>query len=127
MGFLKNLFGGGKKPGEGGKKSNKYVDTRGVYFFVRCDNCGTISRLRADKEYDLIREGDGFVWHKTIVDSRCFRPMPTVVTLDKAYQISNAEITGGQFVSEGEYNAWLEAKNAPAEVGDTTDQEADED
>jgi len=118
MGFLKRLFGGEKKSGE-------YVDTRGVYFYIRCDNCGTITRLRADKEYDLIREGSEFVWHKTVVDSRCFRPMPTVVTLDSAFQMVNAEISGGAYVSEEEYNAWLESKRKPADVGNATEEEED--
>lgn len=120
MSFLKKLFGGEKKSGE-------YVDTRGVYFYVRCDHCGTISRLRADREYDLTREGDGFVWHKTIVDSHCFRPMQTVVTLNKAYQVVNAEISGGDYVSEEQYNAWLESKTTAADVGDATEQEVNED
>lgn len=117
MGFLKRLFGGGDK------KSKKYVDTRGVYFYVRCQNCQSISRLRADKEYDLIREGDGFVWHKTIVDSRCFRQLPAVVTLDRAYQIVSTDITGGEFVTEADYNSWLEARNAPADVQELTEEE----
>lgn len=126
MGFLKKLFGGGG----GEKKSEEYVDTRGVYFYIRCQNCGTITRVRADKEYDLIREGDGFVWHKTIVDNRCFRPMQTVVTLDKAYQIVNTEISGGEFVAEEDYNKWLESKNAPpadegsSDDGDSAEEEA---
>ena len=119
MGFLKKLFGGEKKSGE-------YVDKRGVYFYVRCDNCGTISRLRADKEYDLSREGDGFVWHKTIVDNRCFRPMATVVTLDGAYQVTHAEISGGEYVSEEDYTAWLEAKSAPAVSDAAENDEEDE-
>lgn len=111
MGFFKKLFGGEKK-------SSKYVDTRGVYFYVSCDHCGTITRVRADKEYDLIREGNGFVWHKTIVDNRCFRPIATVVNLDGNYQVSSEEISGGVFVSEAEYSASLEP-----DVGSATDAE----
>ena len=114
MGFLRKLFGGEKKSGE-------YVDTQGVYFFVRCDNCGTITRLRADKQHDLLNQGDGFVWHKTIVDNRCFRPMPTVVTLDDKHQVINSEITGGEYVSEDDYKAWLESKSKAADVGDATE------
>jgi len=111
MGFLKKLFGTTKKSGE-------YVDRRGVYFYVRCDHCGTITRVRADKEYDLTREDGGFTWHKTIVDNRCFQPMVTVVHLDGNYQVSSAEISGGVFVSEEEYKTSLEP-----EVGSATDQE----
>ena len=121
MGFLRKLFGGEKEPA-------KYVDKQGVYFFVRCDNCGTITRLRADKEYDLGREGNGYVWHKTIVDNRCFRPMATVVQLDSNFQPTSEEISGGSFVTEEDYNAFLApaANGEAADVGDATDQEAGE-
>lgn len=101
MGFLKKIFGGGEK------KKTEYVDTSGVYFYVRCDNCQAVTRLRADKEYDLSREDSGYVWHKTIVDNRCFRPMTTVVILDSNYNVTNAEIAGGQFVTEEDYLASL--------------------
>jgi hypothetical protein len=117
MGFLKRLFGGDKEPA-------KYVDKRGVYFYVRCDNCGTITRVRADKEYDLIREDNGYVWHKSIVDNRCFRPMATVVHMDGNYQPTNEEVSGGSFVSEEDYDTFLkpEVSAEPEDVGDATDQ-----
>lgn len=110
MGFLKRLFGGEKENKESG-----YVDKTGIYFYVQCDNCGTCVRLRADKEHDLMREDNGFTWHKTIVDSRCFRPMPTIVVLNNKYEISDAEISGGQYISEAEYNTWLKHKDEPEE------------
>lgn len=103
MGFLKRLFGGENRSTAG----KDYVDTQGVYFYVRCDNCGTIVRVRADKQHDLNNENGGYAWHKTIVDNRCFRPMQTVVYLDGNYQMTSHEITGGQFVSEADYQAWL--------------------
>ncbi len=120
MGFFKKLFGGEEKP-------EKYVDKRGVYFYVLCENCGTITRLRADKEYDLIRESDGFTWHKTIVDNRCFRSMPAVVRLDSNYQVTSEEISGGQFVTEEDYNNFLERLKSPEpeEGSEVTDQNAD--
>jgi hypothetical protein len=121
MGFLKKLFGSKKEPA-------KYVDKRGVYFYVRCDNCGTITRVRADKEYDLIRDDNGFVWHKSIVDNRCFRPMVTVVQLDGNYQPTSEEISGGSFVSEKDYDTFLkpEASAELDDVGDATDLEVDD-
>jgi len=121
MGFLKKLFGGDKKPA-------KYVDKRGIYFYVRCDNCGTVTRVRADKEYDLIRDDNEFIWHKTIVDNRCFRPIATVVHLDGSYQLTSEEISGGSFVSEEDYNAFMkpEVSIETDDVGDATDQEAGE-
>ncbi len=117
MGFFKKLFGGEKKAAQ-------YVDKRGVYFYVRCDNCGTVTRVRADKEYDLVREDNGFSWHKTIVDNRCFRPIVTVVQLDSSYQPTSEEIAGGSFVSEEEFNAFMEPAPEADDVGDATDQES---
>ncbi len=109
MGFLKNLFGGKDK------SSKPYVDKQGVYFYVQCDNCGTAVRLRADKTYDLINQGDGYEWHKTIVDNRCFRPIPTVAMLDSQYEIVSHEITGGHYITEEEYNRLLAEDKAKRE------------
>lgn len=97
MGFLKKLFGGKAE------SSGEYVDKDGVYFYVRCHNCGTVVRLRASKQYDLENTGSGFTWHKTIVDSKCFRPMQAVVYLNRNYEMENAEIQGGEFVTEADY------------------------
>jgi hypothetical protein len=96
MGFLKKLFGGKAE-------SDGYVDKDGVYFYVRCHNCGTVVRLRASKQYDLEHTGAGFTWHKTIVDSKCFQPMQAVVHLNRNYGVESAEISGGEFVTEAEY------------------------
>ncbi len=103
MGFLKKLFGG-KEENQSGRA---HVDTQGVYFYVQCDRCGMPVRLRADKQYDLINEDGGYVWHKTIVDNRCFRPMPTVVHLNSNYEVVSAEISGGRYITAEEYEALL--------------------
>ena len=108
MGFLKKLFGGGSS-------SKPYVDTQGLYFYARCDNCQTIVRVRADKQHDLNRSGDGFTWHKTIVDSKCFRRMQALVHLNSHYQVTNSELSHGQFVTEADYKAWLDAPDPSEE------------
>jgi hypothetical protein len=104
MGFLKKLFGGGEP--------KKYVDTQGIYFFVECSNCGSRVKVRADKQHDLQNTGDGYEWHKTIVDSRCFRRMRTVVQLDSGYQMISHEISGGRYMTEAEYQAAEAAQKA---------------
>ena len=95
MGFLRRIFGS--------KQDEAYVDKRGLYFYVRCDNCGSKVRVRADKQNDLNRDGDGFVWHKTIVDNQCFRHIPVVVYLDRNYRVTGQEIEGGEFITEDEF------------------------
>ena len=116
MGFLKKLLGGGDKVGRSDKPQ---TDTQGIYFYVQCDRCGTPVRLRADKQYDLINEGGGFVWHKTIVDNRCFRPMPTVVYLNSAHEMVSHEITGGRYITQEEYENVAAAQTDTA--GETED------
>ena len=96
MGFLKRLFGG-----EGRQK--KYVDKHGLYFYVQCDHCGAKVKVRADKQHDLNRTDNGFVWHKTIVDNRCFRRLQTTVYLDSHYRMTDYELTDGRFISQEEY------------------------
>lgn len=96
MGFLRRLFGG-KKKDQG--------DPKGLYFYVQCDNCGAKVRIRADKQYDLNRTDEGFIWHKTIVDSKCFQQIPTVVHLNGNYEVTSAEIEGGHYITREEYEA----------------------
>ena len=128
MGFLKRLFGGGQQ------KSKKYVDKQGIYFHVQCDNCQSVVRVRADKQHDLQREGNGFAWHKTIVDSRCFRRMQTVVRLNSSYEVVDSELIGGHYISEDDYQRILAeqkaakeaaAAEAAASVGETTETDGD--
>jgi len=95
MGFLRRLFGGEKKGAQG--------DSQGLYFYVQCDNCGARVRVRADKQYDLNRTDEGFTWHKTIVDSKCFRQIPAIVHLTRDYEVEKAEIEGGQFITREAY------------------------
>ncbi len=114
MGFLKKLFGGGEpKP---------YVDKQGIYFYVVCDNCKTAVKVRANKSSDLNNNEDGFVWHKTIVDSECFRPMHAVVQLDRKYKLISEEVENGRFITEAVYEEMEAARIAPKPIPDTEEE-----
>ena len=98
MEFLKNLFGGKKEP-------QQYVDKTGIYFYVQLNNLDSRVKVRADKQHDLMRTDSGYVWHKTIVDSKYFRRLQATVHFDRNYNITSSELDGGTFISEAEYNA----------------------
>ncbi len=113
MGFLKKLFGGGgEKP---------YIDKNGLYFYVECDNCGSKVKVRADKQNDLNRVDGGFTWHKTIVDSKCFRRMQAVVHLNSQYQRTDYELTDGRFITQEEYEAVVEVVDESEPTDDETE------
>jgi hypothetical protein len=120
MAFLRKLLGGKK---ESGTVAGAYHDPDGIYFYAECNRCHTCVRVRADRRHDLNDAEGGYVWHKTIVDSRCFQRMQTVVRFDRGYNILSAEIEGGRFVTEADYNSFLEkrAQSAPASAAPTTD------
>lgn len=111
MSFLRKLFGS--------DDSEKVTsgDSEGFFVFVACEHCGAKVRLRIHKQYDLIPSANGYDWHKTIVDSRCFRPIPTVAHFDNRYNLVNADIQGGHFISQEEYDA--------PEVSQPTDDDGD--
>lgn len=109
MGFLKRLFGGKQQP---------YEDTQGIYLYVACDNCGSRLRVRIDKQYDLNRQSGGFVWRKTLVDSKCFRPMPTTVHFDGNYSVVEAEIEGGRYLTKTEYETPPPADGTDEEIAE---------
>jgi hypothetical protein len=97
MNFLKRLFGGGE-PGQAAGQSDD-----GFFLYVQCNRCGDRVRLRIHKSHDLNRTDEGFTWHKTIIDNRCFRPITTVVNFDSNYQVVEQEIEGGRYISEAEF------------------------
>lgn len=117
MGFLKKLFGRNETTLGGA-----YTDKHGLYFHFQCDHCGALVRVRADKQHDLLNEGNGYVWHKTVVDNKCFRRMQTAVSLDAQYAITNYEVKGGQLLSQLQYEALLAAATAvePAATDEET-------
>lgn len=91
MGFLRNLFS---------RKPKKYVDERGLYYYVDCHKCHNVLRVRIDKQYDLNRQDDGgFVWRKTLVCPKCYSKMETEMTFDGNYKARTQEIRGGKYVA----------------------------
>ena len=99
MGFLRRLFGLKEQtpPANPG-------DPDGIYFYVQCDRCHTTVRVRADRKHDFNQDGGEYTWHKVIVDSKCFQRMSTVVYLDAQLNVVNAEIQGGHYITQAEYD-----------------------
>ncbi|MFB0538111.1 MAG: hypothetical protein ACETWR_24375 [Anaerolineae bacterium] len=86
------------------------METLGLY--VRCDKCGeaigTRIHLRHDvsPRYGKSGQGAAYFVRKTLVGSkRCFQPIEVELTFDADRKVIAREITGGQFITEEEYEA----------------------
>jgi hypothetical protein len=101
---LKSLFGGAGAGGDGG-----------YYVYVRCKRCGEALRTRVNLRNDLsLDDSGGYVLHKTLVGSRrCFERIEVTMTFGGARQLTNREISGGEFITAEEYGA-ATRDNAPA-------------
>jgi len=77
-----------------------------IYLYVRCANCGARLRVRVDRQHDLsydYEREEGYVLRKEMMDSRCFRLMYATLRFDRNYRVVSREITGGEFITQEEY------------------------
>ena len=86
------------------------METLGLY--VRCDKCGEAIGTRIHLRHDLSplytegEQGVTYLVRKTLMGSkRCFQPIEVELTFDANRKVIVREITGGQFVTEQEYQA----------------------
>lgn len=120
MGFLRRLFGGDKK-------ESGYRDEHGIQIYVKNERCDAYVHTRIDKRHDLNREGNGYVWHKTIVDAKCFQRLQAVIHFDRNYNVTSQQIDSpGKFITKEEYEAGLAAQEAAREAAEREAAEAAE-
>ena len=100
-----------------GSSDGEIKDRDGIYFYIKCSQCGAPVRVRADKRHDLMRDYNtgSLIWNKEIMDGACFQLIHATVHFDPAYHITEKEITGGEFITWEEYAA-LTTPQSPAET-----------
>ena len=111
MGFFDKLmewFGG---TGAGGDNA--------LYYYVKCDHCDEVVRLRIGRGSDLTQEFDGagdsisgYSVNKEVVGSTCFRRKSVSLTFNRSLREESRNITGGDFVEEPDYEEYVESKAA---------------
>lgn len=114
MQFLKKLFGGGG----GGLSARPMGDSDGLYVFVQGTGCDEVVRIRINLRNDLSETDDnsGYWVHKLARGQKCPRSMDLTIHFDERRNIVKQEITGGQYVDEAAYQAWV-AQQAAAPSG----------
>ncbi|MDQ7842255.1 MAG: hypothetical protein QN141_04340 [Armatimonadota bacterium] len=85
------------------------ADAHAVVFYVRCDRCGEVVRVRADRRWDLVQELEdgvtGYTLYKDVLGTRCNQLMRMVVRFDREYRITHQDVEGGRFATAAEYAA----------------------
>ena len=100
MNFLKNLFGGG----------GSSRDKRSLYLYVRPKRCDKLVAVRIDlyNDLSLADEGSGYFVRKIAQAARCPFPAELMLYFDKNRKLTNSTIENGEFVSEEEYDTWVQ-------------------
>lgn len=101
MSFLKRLFGGGQA---------REPEDKGLYLYVRCDNCGAVLHTRADPERDAEPTETGWHLRKEMMDDCCFRLIYADVDFDRSRNLVGGEVEGGTIITREE---WLAGKDHP--------------
>ena len=77
-----------------------------LWLYVRCGNCGAEVRVRINLYNDLsVADDGGHILRKEIMDSRCCQLMHAVLHFDGKRRVISRDITGGDFISQDEFEA----------------------
>jgi hypothetical protein len=109
MAFFKKILSG-----IFGSEDREIKDRDGIYFYIRCNKCGTPVRIRANKHSDFQRDYDTgeLLLRKEVMDGGCFSLMYATVRLNSAYQVIEKDVEGGEFLTWEEYRELTPPKDA---------------
>jgi len=93
---IANIFGGGQPLTR---------SDAGLYYYVRCERCGEVIKVRINSMNDLSQNDEGDAWfaRKTIVGRRCYNRIEAEFVYDAKRQLTRSDIKGGMLVTEEEY------------------------
>lgn len=79
----------------------------GLYYFVRCNKCNEVIKVRINPNNDLSAQDDGggYFSRKMIVGQRCYNRIDAEFTFGGNRRFKNAEISGGTLVDKKAYEA----------------------
>ena len=91
-----------------GSVSSAGQDAHGVFYHFRCDRCGSVVRVRADRRNDFNRFDAGvgpttLLLRKDVMDDKCYQLMRAEIWVDGSYAPVSTTVSGGKLISEQEY------------------------
>lgn len=83
----------------------------GYYYYVRCNRCGEVIRVRINPMNDLSAkdEGEGWFTRKVIVGKRCYNRMEAEFNYDSKRKLIDSQVSGGTLVDKAAYEQDQEA------------------
>jgi hypothetical protein len=101
MQFLKALFGGG---GSG----NSGAGEGAIWLYVRPKGCDEVVRVRLHLSNDVSPNDDysGYFAHKVIRGEKCRQNVEIDLHFSGNRQLTDSQITGGEFTDQAAYNAY---------------------
>ena len=113
---LKSLFSpaSGLSAASGAASGDPY----GLWLHFRCNRCGSVVRIRADRRNDFNRvDADespagspALLLVKDVMDNKCFQLIHAEVCVDATYKTIGADVHGGQLITQEEYEDSLETQ-----------------
>lgn len=91
----------------------------GLYYYVRCNRCKEVIRVRINPMNDLSATDDNAGWfvHKTIVGNRCYNRIEAAFHYNQDRKLVDTEITGGTLVDQAAYDADQASQQAAQKTG----------
>ncbi len=91
----------------------------GLYYYVRCNRCGEVVRVRINPLNDLSIDdtGKGLWANKVIVGQRCYNRIEATFNYDTNRKLLSSQATGGTFVDKQTYEQDQEAHPQKAPTG----------
>ena len=86
-------------------------DDVGMYYYIRCNRCSEVIRVRINPMNDLSHSDDdkALFTRKTIIGRRCYNRIEAEFTYNANRKLINSEINGGTLVTIDDYEKDQEA------------------
>ena len=102
--FFANIFVGGSGGGRGGGGAGD----SGMYFYVRCNKCGEVIKVRISPTNDLYDRDDlpdGYISPKLVMGQRCYNRIEADFYFGSNRKFKRVDISGGTQVDKAAYDA----------------------
>jgi hypothetical protein len=80
----------------------------GLYYYVKCDRCGEVIRVRINPMNDLSQtdDGQGYFVRKVIVGTHCYNRIEAEFSYTSNRKLNDTTLSGGKLVDAEAYETY---------------------